>query len=98
MNLASFAILPQQFEDVAQDVQATLIGWGLDETGGTVQTTLQEVNLIIFSDEECARRHSNGPPHQSNICGGVPEGGMGQCSVSYSCLNVLIVCELRFFF
>lgn len=93
INIAAFAILPQQFEDVAQDVEATLIGWGLDETGGTVQTTLQEVSLIIFSDEECARRHSNGPPHQSNICGGVPEGGMGQCSVSHSFYNVMIRSE-----
>lgn len=82
MNLAAFAILPHQFDDVAQDVPATLIGWGLDETGGTVQMTLQQAELIIFSDEECARRHSNAPPHESNICGGVPEGGMGQCSVS----------------
>lgn len=43
---------------------------------------LQEVDLIVFSDEECARRHSTSPPHPSNICGGVPEGGKGQCNVS----------------
>lgn len=82
MNLPAYAILPNQFDDVAQDSQATLIGWGHDQTGGTYQTTLQEVGLIVFSDEECARRHSDGPPHESNICGGVPEGGKGQCSVS----------------
>lgn len=84
MEVESYAILPHQFDDLAQDVPATLIGWGLDETGGYIQQTLQEADLIVFSDEECARRHSNGPPHESNICGGVPEGGRGQCSVSLS--------------
>jgi len=80
ISLPRYAILPQQFEDVEQDTPATLIGWGLDETGGTVQTHLQAAELIVFSDEECRRRHSVNPPHESNICGGVPEGGRGQCS------------------
>lgn len=44
-----------------------------------VQTTLQEVDLIVFSDEDCRNRHSN-TIHPSHICGGVPEGGRGQCS------------------
>lgn len=85
MEVASYAILPEQFDDLSQDAPATLVGWGLDETGGTVQQTLQEVDLIVFSDEECASRHNDDfQPHPSNICGGVPEGGKGQCSVSFS--------------
>lgn len=78
-----YAILPSQFEDVDHNTPATLIGWGLDESFGTIQQVLQEVSLIVFSDEECRRRHSQAPPHESNICGGVPDGGKGQCSVSF---------------
>lgn len=49
------------------------------QTNGVVQNTLQEVNLKVYSDEECNYRH-NGVTFNSQICGGVDEGGMGQCS------------------
>lgn len=40
----------------------------------------QEVELVVFSDEECDSIHG-GKPHPTNICAGVPGGGKGQCSV-----------------
>lgn len=49
------------------------------QTGGVIQSHLQEVNLKIYSDEECNSRH-NGATTTSHICGGVDEGGKGQCS------------------
>ncbi|KAH8417067.1 hypothetical protein KR222_002565, partial [Zaprionus bogoriensis] len=57
-----------------------LIGWGLNATGGTIQTTLQEVPLKIYSDAECSTRHNGATDGRYHICGGVDEGGMGQCS------------------
>ena len=41
----------------------------------------QEVELVVFSDEECDSI-LGGKPHPTNICAGVPEGGKGQCSVN----------------
>ncbi|XP_022223549.1 chymotrypsin-2 [Drosophila obscura] len=57
-----------------------LIGWGLNATGGVIQTTLQEVDLKIYSDKECSDRHNGATDPRYHICGGVDEGGMGQCS------------------
>ncbi|XP_037029404.1 trypsin-like [Bradysia coprophila] len=74
-----YAIIPHQFADVAHETPSRLLGWGLEQTGGTVQETLQEVDLIVFSDEECRHRHDD-MIYPSFICGGVPEGGRGQCS------------------
>lgn len=84
INIYTFARLPRvQFEDYVQGSTAQLIGWGLNATGGSIQQQLQHVDLMVFSDEECAIRHSEEPPHPSNLCGGVPEGGRGQCSVCW---------------
>ncbi|EDV42032.1 uncharacterized protein Dana_GF17773 [Drosophila ananassae] len=60
--------------------EGVLIGWGLNETGGSVQETLQEVFLKIYSDEECTSRHNGQTDPKYHICGGVDEGGKGQCS------------------
>ncbi|KAH8294048.1 hypothetical protein KR054_007729 [Drosophila jambulina] len=61
-------------------VQGVLIGWGYNETYGSVQETLQEVSLKIYSDEECTMRHEGQTDPKYHICGGVDEGGKGQCS------------------
>ncbi|EDW13953.1 chymotrypsin-2 [Drosophila mojavensis] len=58
----------------------TLIGWGLNETGGSIQTTLQQVHLKVYSDTECVARHGGSTDPAYHICGGVDEGGKGQCS------------------
>lgn len=42
-------------------------------------TTLQRVDLQIFSAADCGKLHNN-KIHATNICGGVIGGGMGQCS------------------
>uniref|UniRef100_A0A1A9WVH8 Peptidase S1 domain-containing protein n=1 Tax=Glossina brevipalpis TaxID=37001 RepID=A0A1A9WVH8_9MUSC len=74
--------LPEPYYEipqVAEGVKGVLVGWGKNETGGVSQTHLQEVDLKIYSDEECYLRHNNVTTvHQ--LCGGVDEGGKGQCS------------------
>jgi trypsin len=52
----------------------------LFQTGGSIMNVQQEVELVVFSDEECDSIHG-GKPHPTNICAGVPGGGKGQCSV-----------------
>uniref|UniRef100_A0A1I8M6P2 Uncharacterized protein n=1 Tax=Musca domestica TaxID=7370 RepID=A0A1I8M6P2_MUSDO len=71
--------LPDYNSASEPETPATLIGWGLNATGGVVQKQLQKVDLQIFSDEECSRRHGI-DIHPTNLCAGVPEGGKGQCS------------------
>ncbi|EDW42907.1 GM26270 [Drosophila sechellia] len=61
-------------------VEGVLIGWGLNDTYGSVQDTLQEVSLKIYSDAECTSRHNGQTDPKYHICGGVDEGGKGQCS------------------
>ncbi|EDW66510.1 chymotrypsin-2 [Drosophila virilis] len=60
--------------------EGTLVGWGLNATGGSIQTTLQQVQLKVYSDEECVARHQGSTDPRYHICGGVDEGGKGQCS------------------
>ncbi|XP_026839785.1 chymotrypsin-2 [Drosophila erecta] len=75
--------LPVQAFAVPQSVagvEGVLIGWGLNDTNGSVQKTLQEVSLKIYSDEECTARHNGQTDPRYHICGGVDEGGKGQCS------------------
>ncbi|XP_065354166.1 mite allergen Der p 3-like [Calliphora vicina] len=74
--------LPDPYFEVPQTQQGApgvLAGWGLNATGGYIQSNLQEVNLKIYSDAECNSRH-NGATTADHICGGVDEGGKGQCS------------------
>ncbi|XP_055903826.1 chymotrypsin-2-like [Eupeodes corollae] len=71
--------LPKQGFEVPADDMGTLIGWGLEKTGGVIQKNLQQVQLKIYSDEECNKRHE-GMTTVHQICGGVDEGGKGQCS------------------
>lgn len=58
---------------------AVLAGWGLNATGGVIMSNLQKVDLQVFSAFDCAQLHSS-TVHYTNICGGIPEGGKGQCS------------------
>lgn len=58
---------------------AVLSGWGLNATGGVVMTNLQKVDLQVFSAYDCNQLHRS-TVHPTNICGGVREGGKGQCS------------------
>ncbi|XP_065341592.1 trypsin-1-like [Cloeon dipterum] len=71
--------LPEQLQESDGGTSATVIGWGYPYTGGDVMQFLQEVDIFVVSDVDCQAIHDN-PPHESNICAGVPEGGKGQCS------------------
>ncbi|XP_046802004.1 serine protease 46 isoform X1 [Lucilia cuprina] len=71
--------LPELNASTDNQTPVTLIGWGLNATGGVVQQLLQKVDLEIFDDDECSKRHGV-QMHSTTICAGVPEGGKGQCS------------------
>lgn len=43
---------------------------------------LQNVNLLIYSDEECVERHDHLTNPSVHICVGVPDGSKGQCAVN----------------
>lgn len=58
---------------------AVLAGWGLNSSGGEIQSNLQKVDLQIFSAYDCNQIHED-KVHYTNICGGVPEGMKGQVS------------------
>ncbi|TMW54320.1 hypothetical protein DOY81_000593 [Sarcophaga bullata] len=75
--------LPEPYFEIPQTpegVPGVLAGWGLNATGGSSQKTLQEVDLKIYSDAECTERHNGDTSGEYHICGGVDEGGKGQCS------------------
>lgn len=59
---------------------SVLVGWGLDKSGGSVQTILQKVDLQIYSPYDCNEIH-HATVHYTNICGGVPGGQKGQVSL-----------------
>ena len=46
---------------------------------------LQKVYIYVYPDDDCERIHAQtGPTNRTcHICAGVPQGGKGQCSVSY---------------
>ncbi|XP_067644505.1 trypsin-1-like [Eurosta solidaginis] len=80
-TIAPVTLPEQNFEipQVPEGVPGSLAGWGVNVTGGYVQSILQEVDLKIYSDEECLKRHENDTT-VNNICAGVDEGWMGQCN------------------
>ncbi|XP_036324593.1 chymotrypsin-2-like [Rhagoletis pomonella] len=80
-TIAPVTLPAQGFEipQVPEGVPGVLAGWGRNYTNGPVQSTLQEVDLKIYSDEECLARHQNATT-VDNICGGVDEGWKGQCN------------------
>ncbi|XP_013097363.2 trypsin 3A1 [Stomoxys calcitrans] len=68
-----------EIDQVPEGVPGVLAGWGLNSTFGSIQTHLQSVELKIYSDAECQRRHNN-ETTSHHLCGGVDEGGKGQCN------------------
>ncbi|XP_059470399.1 chymotrypsin-1-like [Neocloeon triangulifer] len=71
--------LPGQYDQTIADKVATVIGWGLDESGGTIQEILKEVDIFVFCDEECYDIHG-ARYNPKNVCAGIREGGKGQCN------------------
>ncbi|XP_049545479.1 chymotrypsin-1-like [Anopheles darlingi] len=62
-----------------ENVVVTLIGWGRNATEGPVQTTLQEVDYYLVSNEKCNQIHSN-HIYPMQMCAAEPGGWKGQCS------------------
>ncbi|KAJ8934503.1 hypothetical protein NQ318_021110 [Aromia moschata] len=74
--------LPEPFSPTPENVPAILTGWGLEQTGGSVQNVLQMVEIEVYADAECEWRHNQTGPTSRlwNVCAGVQEGGKGQCN------------------
>ncbi|XP_058123545.1 chymotrypsin-1-like [Anopheles ziemanni] len=68
-----------EVEDDLNNLEVTLIGWGLYATGGVAPTTLQRVDYYVVPNEVCDAIHSS-TIYPSQICAAYPEGGKGQCS------------------
>ncbi|XP_065338974.1 chymotrypsin-1-like isoform X2 [Cloeon dipterum] len=71
--------LPGQYDQTVADTPATVIGWGLNSSSGTIQLILQEVDIFLFCDEECYDLHGS-RYNPNNVCAGVRGGGKGQCN------------------
>jgi hypothetical protein len=52
----------------------------VSQAGGTYMQYLQEAEIVTISDADCDKV-SIGAIHYSDLCAGVPEGGVGQCIV-----------------
>uniref|UniRef100_A0A1I8Q1R5 Peptidase S1 domain-containing protein n=1 Tax=Stomoxys calcitrans TaxID=35570 RepID=A0A1I8Q1R5_STOCA len=79
-NIAPVTLPKPRFEihQVPKGAPGVLIGWGYNGTHEETQDTLHSVDLKIYSDNECSRRHEKRTTsHQ--ICAGVDEGWKGQC-------------------
>lgn len=81
MYLSRYASLPAQFAEPRYGLTGTLLGWGRNETNGSIQQLLQEVNVILFTGKECQQRLGI-TLHLSHICSGKPDETKGQCTVS----------------
>ncbi|XP_069701694.1 chymotrypsin-2-like [Periplaneta americana] len=72
--------LPAQMEPTPGGTPATVLGFGRIYENGPMEDHLQQVNITIYSDQECQDIYYYMSPYDSNICAGVPEGGKGQCN------------------
>ncbi|MCG8425298.1 MAG: trypsin-like serine protease [Proteobacteria bacterium] len=57
-------------------ILATTIGWGVSDLGSAL---LQDVHLPIFDDQICEEVYSYASNFDTQICGGVTEGGIDAC-------------------
>ncbi|KAF2882711.1 hypothetical protein ILUMI_23444 [Ignelater luminosus] len=79
-NVVHPVSLPQQGAKPPGGETGVLAGWGYPYTGGNVMEHLQRVDLIVYTDEDCLKAHGSDVDSRYHLCGGVPEGGKGQCS------------------
>lgn len=59
--------------------EATVLGWGATEEGGSPSTLLRKVTVPISSDEDCSRAYGSEYVPEAMVCAGEPEGGMDAC-------------------
>lgn len=69
--------LPQSDESYVGR-QATVIGWGTISFGGPVASTLQEVTIPVWTNEECNAAYEQ-DIIDKQICAGAKEGGKDSC-------------------
>ncbi|XP_046994354.1 trypsin Blo t 3-like [Schistocerca americana] len=76
------ATLPQQGQPVQDDDVAIIVGWGLvQETDTQPSERLQKAELRIVNQLECqcAYKSVGEQVHDTNLCAGVLQGGIGAC-------------------
>lgn len=70
----------------------TVAGWGRIASGEPISTTLQKVDLQIYSYADCKAAHdlsgSSLDIYRTNICAGVPEMGKAECKFFNKFLSV----------
>ncbi|KAF5284545.1 hypothetical protein FQA39_LY16995 [Lamprigera yunnana] len=71
-------VLPLQNEVAPVGARSVLVGWGATVDEGTSSTTLQMVQLKLYSHEACLAAHPS-VVYKYNLCSGVDEGWKGQC-------------------
>lgn len=73
-------MLTPELEKLAADgTLATTTGWGALVSGGTYPDRMQVVHLPIFNAEQCFEIYQQAENVDTQICAGVPEGGIDTC-------------------
>jgi hypothetical protein len=68
-------------------LEATVSGWGKLSVGGSLPTTLHQVNVPIISNSKCVAMFKKYGKNESipdvSLCAGYENGGKDSCKVSY---------------
>jgi secreted trypsin-like serine protease len=56
----------------------TIVGWGTTSEGGDIPSTLQEAQVPVTTDADCAAAYSDFEA-QTMLCAGFPQGGVDTC-------------------
>lgn len=76
-GLQSVAMLSPENADLAADGElATTVGWGASSIDSIL---LQDVHLPVADTQACMDVYANSSNFETQICGGVPEGGIDAC-------------------
>lgn len=71
--------LPVSPDAPAAGTLARVIGWGTTTDGGVISQQLQEVDVPIVSDSDCAGSYGSGYIAATMLCAGYPAGGKDAC-------------------
>ncbi|VUD67617.1 Trypsin [Thalassocella blandensis] len=76
-GLESISMLSPENAALAADGQlATTVGWGVSDLASVL---LQDVHLPVADTEACMAAYPDAINFETQICGGVPEGGVDAC-------------------
>ena len=70
--------------------KSVVVGWGHVREGGSVSSTLQEVNIPILTNKECAKVYGNRMISESQLCAADQKGGYDSCQVTPLQLQTLL--------